>query len=161
MRIYIQLLTIVSLTSLLLGWLPTTSQIINSYPVRESHLSQPLQQKIKTLSSKVLGTELDELLAVSNVQEIVWRLQEEGAIARATELEALLRQSLEHSAVRDIRSISNGLTHPRLIEFDDGLRAVFKTVDTYDDNYRRELLLHRFDPAHRHACCADDYNSHN
>ena len=145
MRIYTKLLIIISCTPLLLGWLPTTAQVTNSYPVRENHLSKPLVQKIRSISGKVLGTELDALLAVSNVQEIIWRLGEEGAAEHANELETLLRQNLEHSAVRDMRVIRDGHTNPWLIELDDGLRAVFKTIDTYEDNFRRELLLYRFD----------------
>ena len=83
-------------------------------------------------------------LAVSNVQEIIWRLQEEGSVERAAELQALLLHHLEHSAVRDMRFIRGGDSEPLLIEFDDGLRAVFKTVDNYEDTFRRELLLVSF-----------------
>ena len=129
----------------MLGWLPSTAQIVNSQPVRESRLSKSLVQPIRTLSGKVLGTELDALLAVSNVQEIIWRLQEEGAVERAAELQALLLHRLEHSAVRDMRVINGGYSEALLIELDDGLRAVFKTVDNYYHTFRRELLLYRFD----------------
>ena len=145
MRICLKLLLIIVIIPLLLDWLPSIAQTVGSSLVRESHLSRPLVQKIRSLSGKVLGTELDELLAVSNVQEIIWRLREEGAAERTAELETLIRQSLEHGVVRDMRVIRGGHTDPLLIELDDGLRAVFKTIDTYEHTFRREVLLYRFD----------------
>ena len=145
MRIYLKLLPILLLASLSVAWLPTTAKVIALLRPSEGRLAPLLVEKIRAVSGDVLGDELEELLEVSNVQEIIWRLQEQGAVDRAAALQALLQHQLEHSAVRSVRNLSDGLSGARLIELDDGLRAVFKTVDNDKDAFGRELLLYRFD----------------
>ena len=145
MRIYLKLLPILLIAALSVAWLPTAEKVIASLPRSESRLAQALVQEIRLISGNVLGAELDELLAVSNVQEIIWQLQEQGAADRAVELQALLQHRLEHSAVLSVRPLNVGLSGARLLELDDGLRAVFKTASSDKDNYKHELLLYRFD----------------
>ena len=132
--------------SLLVAWGPSTASIIKQQPLRDNRLTRPLVREIRAVSGNVLGDELEKLLAVSNLPEIVWRLQgEEEATDRAAELRALLQHRLEHSAVRDMRDISAGTTGARLVELEDGLRAVFKVTNNAEDSFRREVLLYRFD----------------
>ena len=130
---------------LLLAWLPTTRQIITAQPLRESRLAQSLVREVRNVSGSVLGDELEKLLAVGNLQEIIWRLQEGGAVDRAAALQALLEQRLAHGAVHHVQAIVAGRTGGRLIELDDGLRAVFKTANTDADAFSREVLLYNFD----------------
>lgn len=131
--------------SLLMAWGPSTASIIKQQPLRDNRLTRPLVREIRAVSGNVLGDELEKLLAVSNLPEIVWRLQEEEATDRAAELRALLQHRLEHSAVRDMRDISAGTTGARLVELEDGLRAVFKVTNNAEDLFWREVLLYRFD----------------
>ena len=145
MRIYLKLLPILLLAFLLVAWLPTTAKVIASLPRSEGQLAPILVEKIRAISGEVLGDELEELLAVSNVQEIIWRLQEQGAVDREIVLQALLQYQLEHSEVRNVHNLNAGLSGARLLELDNGLRAVFKTADNDKDNFNRELLLYRFD----------------
>ena len=127
MHTYLKLLLILLIATLSSAWLPTTAKVIALLPRSESRLAQTLVQEIRLISGDVLGDELDELLAASNVQEIIWRLQERGAADSAAELRALLQHRLEHSAVRSEHRLRLGLSGARLLELDDGLRAVFKT----------------------------------
>ncbi len=145
MRIYLKLLPILLLAFLSVAWLPTTAKVIASLPRSEGQLAPILVEKIRAISEEVLGDELEELLAVSNVQEIIWRLQEQGAVDREIVLQALLQYQLEHSEVRNVHNLNAGLSGARLLELDNGLRAVFKTADNDKDNFNRELLLYRFD----------------
>ncbi len=145
MRIYLKLLPILLLASLSVAWLPTTAKVIALLRPSEGRLAPLLVEKIRAVSGDVLDDELEELLEVSNVQEIIWRLQEQGAVDRAAALQALLQHQLEHSAVRSVRNLRGGVSGARLIELDDGLRAVLKTVDNDKDAFGRELQLYRFD----------------
>ena len=145
MRIYLKLLPILLIASLSAAWLPTTAKVIALLRPSEGRLAPLLVEKIRAVSGDVLGDELEELLEMSNVQEIIWRLQEQGAVDRAAALQALLQHQLEHSAVRSVRNLRGGVSGARLIELDDGLRAVLKTVDNDKDAFGRELQLYRFD----------------
>lgn len=145
MRIYLKLLPILLIATLSAAWIPTSAKVVALSPRSDNRLAQTLVQEIRLISGNVLGSELDELLAVGNVQEIIWSLHEQGAEDRANELQALLQHRLEHSAVHSVRDISVGISGARLLELDDGLRAVFKTTNNDKDNFKRELLLYRFD----------------
>ena len=78
MRIYLKLLLIIALACPSLAWLPSTAKIMAEFPHREVRWAAPLLAEIRSLSSGVLGSELDELLTAGNLQEIIWRLREEG-----------------------------------------------------------------------------------
>ena len=145
MRIYLKLLPILLIATLSAAWIPTTKKVVALSPRSDSRLAQELVREIKFIGGNVLGSELDELLAVGNVQEIIWNLHDRGAEERANELQALLQYRLEHSAVLSVRNIGIGISAARLLELDDGLRVVFKTTDNSKDNFKRELLLYRFD----------------
>ena len=137
MYIYPKLLPVILFTSLLTAWLPPkASTTLNN------RLSPSLLREIQRISGNVLGNELEELLAVSNLQEIVWRLKEHGAANRAAELQALLLDRLDNGAVRDMYDTRRGI----LVELDDGLLALFKTIDgQFEGSFRREVLLYRMD----------------
>ena len=63
----------------------------------------------------------------------------------ATALEDLLRHRLEHSQVVKVRNLQGGLSGAHLVEFDDGLRAVFKTTHGSRESFRHEVSLYRLD----------------
>ena len=136
---------VVLIMPMLVAWLPTTAEIVASRPVQAPRFAPQLVQQIKDISGNVLGIELEKLLVAGNLQEIIWRLQESEAADRATRLTNLLQHRLEYGAVRDISPIAAGMFGARLVEFEDGLRAVFKTVDTDFHSFRGELSSYVLD----------------
>ena len=127
------------------GWLTSSAKILSSLPVRQSTLSKHIVKQITAISAKTLDAkELEQLLQVSNVQEIIWRLREAGDDRAADTLYQLITKQLQHNEITAINDIDRGASKPQLLELEGGLRAVFKS-DEINVDAEREVLLHKID----------------
>ncbi len=87
-----------------------------------------------------IATELFDLVKVGGLQEVVWRLDEGGFATEATAMKKLIEDVLTNAKIvgTDDQALK-GSTRPQLLEFDSGLRGVFK------GNWEREVAAYRFD----------------
>ena len=130
------------------GWLASNAEVVSRLSVRQSSLSKHIVDKITAISTKTLGKEeVTRLLQVSNVQEIIWRLHDSGDDKAADVLYQFIRAQLKHRKVISSANIGRGASNPALVEFDGGLRAIFKSGSSMANDVEREVLLHEIDYA--------------
>ncbi len=87
-----------------------------------------------------IATELSDLVKVGGLQEVVWRLDEGGFATEATAMQELIEDVLTNAKIVSMDDQSlEGSTGAQLLEFDSGLRGVFKGY------WEREVAVYRFD----------------
>ena len=147
MRLPLFVLSILVLWVCLSGWLVSGDKVLSRLAVRQSNLATQLVREIRAISTKTIGVEeLGQLLEVSNVQEIIWRLQEAGDSEAAAKLYQLISDQLQQREVVSIVELARGSSKPQLVELAGGLRAIFKS-DAISVDVEREVLLHKIDAA--------------
>ena len=101
-----------------------------------------LMENIPALThNTALADEINELVEVGNLQEIIWRLREEGILDQADQLEKYLSDTLATAEIIGRRDIGVGQNNPQLVEFANGVRGVYKS-----GNLRgREIAMYRLD----------------
>ncbi len=105
------------------------------------------------INATSIATDLSDLVKVGNLQEVVWRLDEGGFATEATAMKKLIEDMLTNAKIvsQDDQALSIGATKPMLLEFDSGLRGVFKgDYGRYEWKSRydwpaREVAAYRFD----------------
>lgn len=111
-----------------------------STPLRVPNYAPDLIQRIKDLTSDTaIAAEVDTLVKAGNLQEIIWRLHDEGRLDAAVQLEKIINDKLATDKIIGISKIERGRQGAQLVEFASGLRGVYK------DDGSRELALYRFD----------------
>ena len=101
-----------------------------------------LMENIPALThNTALADEINELVEVGNLQEIIWRLREEGILDQADQFEKYLSDTLATAEIIGRRDIGVGKNNPQLVEFANGVRGVYKS-----GNLRgREIAMYRLD----------------
>lgn len=104
------------------------------------------------ISPTSIGDELSSLMKLGNLQEAIWKLEERGFISEAIAMKKLLEDELINGKIISKNIIRQGATKPLLIEFDSGLRGVFKgdygQYDVWKARYnwpQREIAGYKFD----------------
>lgn len=109
---------------------------------RKIELSSQIKSEIERIMSGAgLGEVGEELLRLGNLQEIIWQLQEMGAEQQSEDLTLLVRDMLENAEIIDMEDIGVGVSGAQLIKFANGLRGVFKTTSSGDDEFIREEMV--------------------
>lgn len=106
------------------------------------------------ISTTSHADELSALVKVGNLQEVIWRLAEHGFTAEATAMQRLIEDVLTNAKIIniDVEALSIGATKPLLLEFDNGLKGVFKgdngQYNKWSQSYdwpQREIAAYRLD----------------
>ena len=101
-----------------------------------------------------LAEELSTLVRFGNLQEVIWRLDEQSYASEAAEMTKLIEDVLTSGKIinQDTESLRIGSTKPLLLEFSNGLKGVFKGDNGQYDEWRRwydwpqrEIAAYRFD----------------
>ncbi len=102
-----------------------------------------------------IATDLSDLVKGGNLQEVMWRLDEDGFATEATAMKKLIEDMLTNAKIvdQDDQSLT-GAAKPLLLKFDSGLRGVFKGDYGQEiprdrpealPNPEREIAAYRFD----------------
>ena len=121
---------------------PTSKKILAALggKLRVPEYRPELVRRIADITNATpLADEVDELVKVGNLQEIMWRLHDEGLVDEATQLEKIISDRLTTDEIVAISKIEKGIQGARLVEFASGLRGVYK------GGGGRELAVYRLD----------------
>ena len=101
-----------------------------------------LMENIPALThNPALADEINELVEAGNLQEIIWRLREEGIVDQADQLEKYLSETLATAEIISRQYIGVGQNNPQLVEFANGVRGVYKATSRRE----REVAMYRLD----------------
>jgi len=97
----------------------------------------------KTTHATGLDDEINELVKVGNLQEIIWRLRDEGMADKADHFEKYLVDTLKKEEIISISDIDEGDTRPQLVELANRVRGVYKNIPGH--KVGREVAMYRLD----------------
>ena len=121
---------------------PTSKKILAALggKLRVPEYTSELVRRIADITNATpLADEVDELVKVGNLQEIMWRLHDEGLVDEATQLEKIISNRLATDEIVAISKL-DGTQGSQLVEFASGLRGVYKNFTG-----GRELAVYRLD----------------
>ena len=110
---------------------PSSAEILATLGQQQIYIPKfatELVDKLTVLASNsTIAAEIDALIEVGNLQEIVWRLREEGMLDKADQLEKYLSNELATAEIISRQDIGAGSNNSQLLELANGMRAVCKT----------------------------------
>lgn len=99
-----------------------------------------VKQIEEIVANKQPDWDYHDALTAGNLQEIVWRLRENGDIDAADEMEKLLISSLQEEKIINIEAAAGGRTGAQILTFNNGMRGVFKLHESWES-----IAMYRFD----------------
>ena len=122
---------------------PTSKKILAALggKLRVPEYRPELVRRIADITNATpLADEVDELIKVGNLQEIMWRLHDEGLVDKATQLEKIISNRLATDEIVAISELEKkGQQGAQLVDFASGLRGVYKSGGN------REVAVYRLD----------------